>query len=164
MFQLTQDLYLLVLNRLIGWEQIQNRYFQCHSSLLILLHSGMEKKWRKILCICLVHFATRNIFHLCERILSIFSFADIDECVNQDGACPPPGTCINTLGSYRCMCPKGYKLDLTGTYCVNLADCPSGNCNLGCNVSFFLTKWNNFRGSTATFCGSYKYEFVLGSQ
>ena len=59
--------------------------------------------------------------------------SDIDEC-GQDGVCPPPGTCINTLGSYRCLCPKGHKLDPTGTYCVNLAECPGGNCELKCKV------------------------------
>lgn len=62
-----------------------------------------------------------------------FCIIDIDECT-QDGICPPPGTCINTLGSYRCMCPKGHKLDTSGTYCVNLAECPGGNCEIKCKV------------------------------
>ena len=28
---------------------------------------------------------------------------DIDECVEQPGLCPAPGTCKNTDGSFRCV-------------------------------------------------------------
>lgn len=44
---------------------------------------------------------------------------DIDECRQDPNACPPPGSCVNTLGSYRCLCPKPYKLDGTGARCVD---------------------------------------------
>lgn len=47
---------------------------------------------------------------------SIF-FSDIDECRTIPGLCRN-GMCINTLGSYRCVCNKGYKADQTGTQCV----------------------------------------------
>lgn len=43
--------------------------------------------------------------------------SDIDECRTIPGLCNN-GLCINTLGSYRCVCNKGYKADKSGTQCV----------------------------------------------
>ena len=67
---------------------------------------------------------------------------DVDECVEQQGEqnsiqfwsekqlisanniffsflglCPRPGNCKNTHGSFKCVCPRGYKLDQSGTFC-----------------------------------------------
>ncbi len=39
------------------------------------------------------------------------------------GLCPPPGTCKNTRGSFRCVCPRGYRLDATATFCVDADEC-----------------------------------------
>ncbi|XP_062256693.1 latent-transforming growth factor beta-binding protein 1 isoform X2 [Platichthys flesus] len=41
---------------------------------------------------------------------------DLDECQLQ-GACPN-GNCLNTVGSYRCMCKPGYVPDPTLTTCI----------------------------------------------
>ena len=43
---------------------------------------------------------------------------DIDECKNQPNLCGPVGTCHNTRGSFRCSCPTGYKVDMTGEKCI----------------------------------------------
>lgn len=54
-----------------------------------------------------------------------FSFLfsiDINEC-EQSGICPKPGRCVNILGSYRCICPRGFKLDSSGTYCIDTDEC-----------------------------------------
>lgn len=63
-----------------------------------------------------------NIF-LCHttitRLFFPLYFTDIDECRQDPNVCPPPGNCFNTLGSYRCLCPKPYKLDSTGARCVD---------------------------------------------
>lgn len=54
------------------------------------------------------------------RIDNYRSFVvDIDECRQDTKLCPSPGNCVNTLGSYRCLCPKHYKLDTTGNRCVD---------------------------------------------
>jgi hypothetical protein len=34
--------------------------------------------------------------------------------------CCQHGKCINMVGSYICMCNKGYKTDITGTRCIGL--------------------------------------------
>lgn len=41
-------------------------------------------------------------------------FADIDECINDPCI---NGQCINTDGSFRCECPMGYHLDISGVRC-----------------------------------------------
>ncbi|KAL7383283.1 hypothetical protein ABVT39_008186 [Epinephelus coioides] len=42
---------------------------------------------------------------------------DVDECQLQ-GVCPN-GNCVNTMGSYRCMCKPGYVPDPTLTTCIS---------------------------------------------
>ena len=61
---------------------------------------------------------------------------DLDECVEQQGLCPAPGTCKNTEGSFRCVCPRGYKLDQSGTFCIDNNECEDDNrCDEGCENS-----------------------------
>ena len=48
---------------------------------------------------------------------------DVDECVEQQGLCPRPGTCKNTHGSFKCVCPRGYRLDESGTFCIDRNEC-----------------------------------------
>ncbi|KFM70042.1 Fibrillin-2, partial [Stegodyphus mimosarum] len=47
---------------------------------------------------------------------------DVDECALMPNLCPN-GRCINTLGSYRCICNKGYKPDQSGTRCIDVNEC-----------------------------------------
>jgi len=54
--------------------------------------------------------------HLLTCIISMF-VTDIDECNTIPNLCRN-GRCINTLGSYRCMCNKGYRPDHSGTRCI----------------------------------------------
>ncbi|XP_075932801.1 latent-transforming growth factor beta-binding protein 1 isoform X3 [Anarhichas minor] len=51
---------------------------------------------------------------------------DLDECQLQ-GVCPN-GNCLNTVGSYRCMCKPGYVPDPTLTTCISKFKdiCPGG--------------------------------------
>ena len=44
---------------------------------------------------------------------------DINECVMFPDMCRGGGQCINTDGSYRCTCPRGYTLDKDNV-CVDL--------------------------------------------
>ncbi|GFO21380.1 fibrillin-1 [Plakobranchus ocellatus] len=47
---------------------------------------------------------------------------DIDECASMPEACKN-GRCLNTMGSFRCVCDKGYKTDTTGKRCVDINEC-----------------------------------------
>ncbi|XP_054288254.1 fibrillin-2-like [Macrosteles quadrilineatus] len=59
--------------------------------------------------------------------------SDIDECQTIPDLCRN-GRCINTLGSYRCLCNKGYKPDHTGKHCrdVNECDQKPSPCQFAC--------------------------------
>ena len=47
---------------------------------------------------------------------------DFNECDMIEDICVG-GTCINTDGSFRCSCPRGFSLDSTGTKCVDVDEC-----------------------------------------
>ncbi|MED6295026.1 Fibrillin-2, partial [Characodon lateralis] len=49
---------------------------------------------------------------------------DIDECLNDPCI---NGQCINTDGSFRCECPMGYSLDISGVKCEDMNECEIGN-------------------------------------
>ncbi|KAG8223124.1 hypothetical protein J437_LFUL000545 [Ladona fulva] len=60
--------------------------------------------------------------HLCMEIGMSVDGKDIDECLTIPDLCRN-GRCINTMGSYRCICNKGYKPDHSGTRCVDINEC-----------------------------------------
>ncbi|KAI5643950.1 calcium-binding EGF domain-containing protein [Phthorimaea operculella] len=47
-------------------------------------------------------------------------YGDIDECVAMPDLCLP-GRCINTIGSFRCVCPRGFKS--VGATCTDVDEC-----------------------------------------
>ncbi|XP_073320826.1 fibrillin-1 isoform X2 [Pagrus major] len=49
---------------------------------------------------------------------------DIDECLNDPCI---NGQCINTDGAFRCECPMGYRLDISGVRCEDTNECDIGN-------------------------------------
>ncbi|XP_014802303.1 PREDICTED: hemicentin-1 [Calidris pugnax] len=64
---------------------------------------------------------------------------DIDECETRD-ICQHE--CRNTLGSYQCTCPAGYRLTPNGKTCQDIDECLEQNINCGSNQMCF-----NMRGS-----------------
>lgn len=52
--------------------------------------------------------------------------ADIDECAIGRHTCPTMATCVNTPKSYKCVCPNGYKLDVTRNICEDIDECALG--------------------------------------
>ena len=68
----------------------------------------------------------------CELFVS-----DVNECLEQPGLCVSPAQCINTLGSFKCMCPRGFQLDPTGTQCLDNDECiDDSRCQNGCQVCY----------------------------
>ena len=60
-----------------------------------------------------------NIYWLSTNFVVSIFLTDIDECNTIPNLCRN-GRCINTLGSYRCMCSKGYRPDHSGTRCIGI--------------------------------------------
>ncbi|KAJ8252437.1 hypothetical protein COCON_G00217490 [Conger conger] len=58
---------------------------------------------------------------------------DIDECRIMDNLCRN-GQCVNTLGSYNCICKPGYTTHITRTTCVDVDECTQAPkpCNFIC--------------------------------
>ena len=57
-------------------------------------------------------FIGESIFTRCYRYLII---SDINECVTLLNPCKNGGTCIDTVGSYECICPDQW----SGVNCDN---------------------------------------------
>ena len=51
------------------------------------------------------------------NLLSRLFVIDVDECQELPGVCSQ-GRCINTLGSFNCFCPQGFKHDITTGKCI----------------------------------------------
>ncbi|KAG5270641.1 hypothetical protein AALO_G00194930 [Alosa alosa] len=58
---------------------------------------------------------------------------DIDECKVMGNLCKN-GQCVNSLGSYSCVCKTGYTPDIIGTLCVDVDECSQAPkpCNFIC--------------------------------
>ena len=46
-------------------------------------------------------------------------FTDIDECTENGRICLN-GDCMNTPGTYRCICQRGYELSPDGAFCLGM--------------------------------------------
>ncbi|XP_072384771.1 fibrillin-1-like [Diabrotica undecimpunctata] len=59
---------------------------------------------------------------------------DVNECETIPDLCKN-GECINTLGSYRCICNKGYRPDPSGLYCYDINECytNTSHCQYHCH-------------------------------
>ena len=86
----------------------------CHTPLHVMLY----------VCMCLLlqfvmycnsgsrsmkNFPTNSLYY-CRS--SSFFFADIDECTDLS-VCSGPSTCVNTDGSFQCICNSGYRIQET---------------------------------------------------
>lgn len=43
---------------------------------------------------------------------------DVDECASGNGMLCRNGQCVNTIGSFQCLCNDGYEVALDGRTCV----------------------------------------------
>ncbi|KAK9391233.1 EGF-containing fibulin-like extracellular matrix protein 2 [Crotalus adamanteus] len=58
------------------------------------------------------------------------SCVDVDECEYDLHDCQPSQQCINTIGSFHCQCPEGYRK--IGTECVDIDECRYRYCQHRC--------------------------------
>uniref|UniRef100_A0A8C6LQD6 Sushi domain-containing protein n=1 Tax=Nothobranchius furzeri TaxID=105023 RepID=A0A8C6LQD6_NOTFU len=74
-------------------------------------------------CTCDVGFTISGLLHLCV--------SDIDECHLFPLAQPGQlcvHECINTPGSFHCVCPPGYNLATDGRSCTDIDECENHTC------------------------------------
>lgn len=76
-----------------------------------MLDSWTSESLTSALCL----FSLRELKVFCFLFFCIFS--DRNECIENPGICNP-GQCIDTLGSYRCICPNGFKVTRDHSMCV----------------------------------------------
>ena len=78
-----------------------------------------DRIFHQKVCISNTNILNRNTSKCLILINFPYCFVlDIDECKNQPNLCGPVGTCHNTRGSFKCSCPTGYKVDMTGEKCI----------------------------------------------
>ena len=88
---------------------------------------------------------------------SYYKEEDIDECVAEINICGPNGSCVNTLGSYKCDCQTGYVFD-PGFGCQDENECATGGKGaISCLVSQQLGVCINIVGGYRCSCLSGAY-------
>ena len=79
--------------------------------------------------------------NICEIKYGMYILSDINECQKNNGGCSDQ--CVNTEGSYECVCPSGYKVQADQKTCEGMvADINKKYltyCMLGNFVSFAVT-------------------------
>ena len=82
-------------------------------------------------CTCM-YIITANIFtsmYVLSATIShwLYIYIDVDECSDANGGCEH--SCVNTVGSFSCICDNGYDLvndtDCVGECTCNICDIPS---------------------------------------
>uniref|UniRef100_A0A3Q3W5C5 Latent-transforming growth factor beta-binding protein 1 n=1 Tax=Mola mola TaxID=94237 RepID=A0A3Q3W5C5_MOLML len=60
----------------------------------------------------------------CFGLINTFSVStDADECADRAELCSPHGTCVNTDGSYQCVCDSGFTANVDTTSCDDIDEC-----------------------------------------
>lgn len=74
--------------------------------------------WQRIIYarLSMWHYKLSTIVSLMHTVLFLF-WSDIDECSTQRGLCRN-GQCVNTVGTFLCVCNDGYELTLDGRMCA----------------------------------------------
>uniref|UniRef100_A0A673JVT8 Latent-transforming growth factor beta-binding protein 4-like n=1 Tax=Sinocyclocheilus rhinocerous TaxID=307959 RepID=A0A673JVT8_9TELE len=79
-------------------------------------------------CVCDLGFNLQDATCTGKRFVfnTLLSGSDINECLEGD-FCFPSGECVNTDGSYKCVCAQGYKSAANGTSCQGMTPKRVGN-------------------------------------
>ena len=70
-----------------------------------------------LITVCIINAAIFSHLHF-------FTVDDVDECLeSNNGRGPCSHQCLNTIGSYKCLCPAGATLQPDGVNCIFIT-CP----------------------------------------
>lgn len=100
--------------------------------------SGLQQENSTLFALCPKGYRLNPTFQQCE---------DIDECNVEIQPCKPLMECVNTLGSYNCVCSRGYGLDKDG---INCTDIPTADKSQGNNLVVNCRRQNNCEGEIST--------------
>uniref|UniRef100_A0A8D8X304 Fibrillin-2 n=1 Tax=Cacopsylla melanoneura TaxID=428564 RepID=A0A8D8X304_9HEMI len=110
---------------------IDNRKGSCWTRLIGgKCENNLPRLTLKTECCCSIGLAWGSPCEICHQIdcecqrgyakLDGKVCSDVNECQVNPGLCKGGATCVNTEGSFTCVCPPGLSLDSTGTQCVDL--------------------------------------------
>jgi len=72
----------------------------------------------QLLCL---YSGNRNLIYpilLGAGVFQCYFFLDVDECASGNGMLCRNGQCVNTIGSFQCLCNDGYEVSLDGRTCA----------------------------------------------
>ena len=120
------------LNRVL-FQMIRN--VPAQRDIVLLTTSVMVTKITKLL----IHitndlFESDLIYYQRKNKCNFHPLIDINEC-NNELTCQHG--CTNLAGSYKCSCPKGYRLNPDGRTCEDINECKEQNfkCGKGSNLN-----------------------------
>lgn len=96
----------------------------------------------QIICKIAQSISTRSLYQSVMKC-TLFGFSDIDECSINRGGCKYG--CVNTLGSYECTCPPGYKLHWNRKDCI-------GTCTTTLTPTGQYAHYTKYTVKIAMFC------------
>lgn len=89
-------------------------------------------RWETRDCVCFYYMGLT--WTVC--MIAVTFFTDINECLEGE-FCFTRGECVNTEGSYMCVCSQGYQTSANGTLC-------QGTCPGTCRYRIITPTWLQF--------------------
>lgn len=88
--------------------------------------SGPTSAYKNVYKIVLFQYIQIKFTRTYECFVSLFPFSDRNECNEIPNVCSH-GECIDTQGSYRCLCHNGFKATADQTMCMGELSPPNHN-------------------------------------
>ncbi len=117
---MTQLFYLtLLLVAFQHWSSVADNFTERDNCSQCHIHASCVETNQSVTCICLDGFTGDGL--ICS---------DVDECAFQGGHNCKNSNCVNTVGSYHCSCPSGFRLTPENG-CEDIDECRDPD--LGCH-------------------------------
>ena len=116
----------------------------------LFLKEGFHVLWMKW---CLLNTSYDLIMNLifiqcsCSNLLYFNFWADVNECTDGSHTCDSTIVCMNTVGSFNCMCDPGYEHPTGSTTICNGRTIwtVKGFGRFGCEINYLVVEWVVYR-------------------